>query len=202
MSVSRDPTGSPNTVLIVLRGNSASGKSTVAARLRSRLGRGVALVEQDYLRRSVLGEHDRADLPNIGLIDATIRYALNAGYHVIADGIFGSSHYGAMLRRLSDDHRGVTRHYYFDIPLAETQKRHLTRAFTVPAEQLAEWYHPRDLLAVPDGSLITEAESVADIVDRIVTDVGIRVAPICEALSPSMHLELDDASTFPGPPTS
>ncbi|MFF1875871.1 kinase, partial [Kitasatospora herbaricolor] len=35
--------------LIVLRGNSGSGKSTVARELRRMLGDGVALVEQDYL---------------------------------------------------------------------------------------------------------------------------------------------------------
>lgn len=48
--------GSPRTRLVILRGDSASGKSTIAQRLRERLGRGVAWVEQDYLRRTVLRE--------------------------------------------------------------------------------------------------------------------------------------------------
>jgi predicted kinase len=76
--------GSAETRLVILRGNSASGKSTIAKLLRERLGRGVAWVEQDYLRRTVLREHDRPGLPNIGLIDMVARYALDAGYHVIA----------------------------------------------------------------------------------------------------------------------
>lgn len=188
MSTGPDPVGSSNTVLIVLRGNSASGKSTVAAGLRSRLGRGVALVEQDYLRRTVLREHDRPDLPNIGLIDVTIRYALDAGYHVITDGIFGSQRYGAMLRRLSEDHRGLTCSYYFDIPLAETQKRHVTKAFTVPAEKLADWYHPHDLLELPGEHIVTSSESADDIVERIVGDVGLHDPPIRTKLHPSAHL--------------
>ncbi|MBP8539203.1 zeta toxin family protein, partial [Streptomyces sp. MK37H] len=45
--------GSAATRLIVLRGNSASGKSSVAAGLRARHGRGLALVAQDNLRRVV-----------------------------------------------------------------------------------------------------------------------------------------------------
>jgi predicted kinase len=69
----------------------AAGKSTIAQLLRARLGRGVAWVEQDYLRRTVLREHDRPGLPNLGLIDVTTRYALDAGYHVIAEGTFGAN---------------------------------------------------------------------------------------------------------------
>jgi uridine kinase len=39
------------TRLIVLRGNSGSGQSTVARAVRERYGRGCALVEQFHLRR-------------------------------------------------------------------------------------------------------------------------------------------------------
>jgi predicted kinase len=46
------------TRLIVIRGNSASGKSAVAAEIRRRHGRGLAIVGQDNLRRQVLRERD------------------------------------------------------------------------------------------------------------------------------------------------
>jgi uridine kinase len=46
--------------LIMIRGNSASGKSAVAAELRRRHGRGLAIVGQDDLRRPVLSERDVA----------------------------------------------------------------------------------------------------------------------------------------------
>ncbi|MEV8403076.1 phosphotransferase-like protein [Streptomyces niveus] len=65
--------------LIVLRGNSASGKSTIAAAIRERFGRGLALIGQDNLRRVVLRERDRPGAPNIGLIDMVARYSLDAG---------------------------------------------------------------------------------------------------------------------------
>lgn len=79
--------GTEQTRLVVLRGNSASGKSSVAAGVRDRFGRGLALVEQDNLRRIVLRERDRPRAANIGLIDMVARYALDAGYHVIVEGI-------------------------------------------------------------------------------------------------------------------
>lgn len=68
-SVAAVKAGTEETRLIVLRGNSASGKSSVAAGLRDRFGRGLAVVGQDNLRRTVLRERDRPGAANIGLID-------------------------------------------------------------------------------------------------------------------------------------
>jgi 2-phosphoglycerate kinase len=43
--------------LIVIRGNSGSGKSVSAREVRHRYGRGAALIELDYVRRVILREH-------------------------------------------------------------------------------------------------------------------------------------------------
>lgn len=93
-SVSAVMVGTDDIRLDVLRGNSASGKSSVAAGLRDRFGRGLALVAQDNLRRIVLRERDRPGAANIGLIDLTARYALHAGYHVVVEGILHADRYG------------------------------------------------------------------------------------------------------------
>lgn len=101
--------GSTETRLVLLRGNSASGKSSVAAGIRERFGCGLALVGQDNLRRIVLREHDRPGGANIGLIDTVARYSLDAGYHVVLEGILYADRYGQMLQQLRADHRGHTR---------------------------------------------------------------------------------------------
>lgn len=72
--------GTSDTRLIVLRGNSASGKSSVAAGLREKFGRNLAIVAQDNLRRIVLRERDRPGGANVGLIDLTARYALDTDF--------------------------------------------------------------------------------------------------------------------------
>lgn len=78
--LSLDGHNSPDTTrLIVLRGNSASGKSTIAAEIRSRFGRGIAIVSQDYLRRIVLKQRDCPGGVNIGLIDWTDVRRCSAG---------------------------------------------------------------------------------------------------------------------------
>ncbi|MDG9710731.1 kinase [Streptomyces sp. DH10] len=167
--------GSEETRLVVLRGNSASGKSSVAAGLREEFGRGLALVAQDNLRRVVLREHDVPGAANIGLIDTVARYALDAGFHVVVEGILYADRYGGMLGRLRADHRGATHHYYLDVPFGETLARHATKpiAGEVDETRLRDWYRPLDLL--PDGveTVIGADSTLAATIDRILRDTGL-----------------------------
>ncbi|WP_308036601.1 hypothetical protein [Streptomyces olivaceus] len=67
--------GRPDTRLVVIRGNSASGKSSVAQGLRDHYGRGIAIVGHDVIRRNVLREHDTARGANITLLGTIARAA-------------------------------------------------------------------------------------------------------------------------------
>jgi predicted kinase len=164
------PTGSPHTQLVVLRGPSGAGKSTVATAVRARLGRGVALVQQDILRRVVLREHDVPGGLNIALIATVCRFSLDAGYHVILEGILSGARYGPMLRRLAADHSGRTTFFYFDVPFDETVRRHATRpqASEFTPEDMRGWYVASGRLDVPGEQIIAATSSVNASVDRIV----------------------------------
>ncbi|MFH9616361.1 kinase [Streptomyces pratensis] len=173
--------GSEDTRLILLRGNSASGKSSVAAAVRDRFGRGLALVAQDNLRRIVLRERDRPGAANIGLIDLTARYALDAGYHVVVEGILYADHYGDMLARLRADHRGPTHGYYLHVPFDETLGRHATKpiAHEVGEPQLRDWYRELDLLPGGVETVIGADSTLAGTVDRLMLDTGLAgLAPL------------------------
>ncbi|WP_405674355.1 kinase [Streptomyces sp. NBC_01511] len=167
--------GTTQTRLVVLRGNSASGKSSVAATIRERFGRGLALVGQDNLRRVVLRERDRPGAANIGLIDTVARYSLDAGYHVVVEGILHADHYGAMLTRLRADHRGPTHGYYLDVPFQETLSRHATKpqAHEYGERELRGWYRQFDLLPGGTETVIGADSALADTVDRIMRDTGL-----------------------------
>ncbi|MEV5433999.1 kinase [Streptomyces sp. NPDC052701] len=171
--------GDEGTRLVVLRGNSASGKSSVAAGIRDRFGRGLALVGQDNLRRIVLRERDRPGAANIGLIDTVARYALDAGYHVVVEGILHAGHYGDMLARLRQDHRGGTYGYYLDVPFEETLARHATKPAMpgVGEAELRSWYRPLDLLPGGAETVIGPGSSLAETVDRILRDTGLARPP-------------------------
>ncbi|MFG2949972.1 AAA family ATPase [Streptomyces adustus] len=171
--------GTEETRLVVLRGNSASGKSSVAAGLRERFGRGLALVGQDNLRRIVLRERDRPGAANIGLIDLTARYALEAGFHVVVEGILYADHYGDMLAALCTDHRGPSHGYYLDVPFGETLARHATKpiADDVDQAQLRAWYRPLDLLPGGFETVVGADSTLPETVDRIMVDTGLAQLP-------------------------
>ncbi|MFI6730191.1 kinase [Streptomyces atratus] len=174
--------GTENTRLVVLRGNSASGKSSVAAGIRDRFGRGLAWVEQGNLRRVVLRERDRPGAANVGLIDLTARYALDAGYHVVVEGILYADHYGEMLARLRADHRRPTHGYYLHVPFEQTLARHATKpiAHEISEPQLRDWYRELDLLPDDSENVIEADSTLTETVDRIMLDTGLADLPALE----------------------
>jgi hypothetical protein len=163
------------TRLIVIRGNSASGKSAAAAEIRRRHGRGLAIVGQDNLRREVLRERDVPGGANIDLIDLTARFALDHGFHVIVEGILCADRYGRMLTALIIDHAEQARAYYLDIPWAETLRRHATKpqAAEYGEREMRGWYRERDLLPGGLEQVIPAASSLAETVRRIMGESGL-----------------------------
>jgi predicted kinase len=161
--------------LIVLRGNSGSGKSTVASEIRARYGRGLALVGQDNLRRVVLREREVAGGANIGLIDLVARYAAGSGYHVVVDGILRAEIYAEMLAGLRRDHRGRTYFYYLHVPFEETMRRHATRpqAAEFGPVEMSTWYRELDLLPGGIEQIIPASSPLEATVTRIMSDTGL-----------------------------
>jgi hypothetical protein len=161
--------------LIVIRGNSASGKSAVAAEIRRRHGRGLAIVGQDNLRRQVLRERDVPGGANIALIDLTARFALDHGFHVIVEGILYADHYGPMLTALIADQARLARAYYLDVPWTETLRRHATKpqAAEYGESQMRGWYRERDLLPGDLEQVIPAASSLDDTVGRMMAESGL-----------------------------
>ncbi len=163
------------TRLVVLRGNSASGKSSVAAGLRKRFGRGIAVVGQDTLRRDVLHERDIPGGANVGLIDLTVRYALEHGFHTVLEGILYVAHYGDMLAELLADHPQRSHCFYLDVPFEQTLERHATKpiARKVGEAQLREWYRPLDLLPGGVETVIPARSSLDQTVDQVMRASGL-----------------------------
>ncbi|RAO54563.1 kinase [Micromonospora saelicesensis] len=183
-----EPTGSPDTILVCIRGNSGSGKSSIARELRRRHGRGCALVEQDYLRRILLRERDKPGGAAPALIGQTVRLALDHGYHVVLEGIMHSSRYRSMLTSLRDDHRGRSLFCYLDVSLAETLRRHLTRpqAGEFTAEEMSGWYAAHDVLDWPDELVLPETTGLNEAVKAIAAVAGIPQTGRDDDLPPSV----------------
>ena len=186
--------------LVVIRGNSGSGKTTAAREVRRRYGRGCALREQDYFRRVVLREHGglggEAVAP--GFINVAVRHLLGAGYHVVVEGILHSGSYGLALRQLIAEHQGPSHVFYLDVSFDETVCRHHGRAEPVPviAREMQGWYTERDLLGVDGEHVIPEASTLEQTVTTIIELARLRgLAPAtpCPVRCPRCTAKQDTA---------
>jgi len=157
--------------LVVLRGPSCSGKTTALA-IRQAVGRGVAVVQQDVIRRELLRERDLPGALNIELIAMIVTRCLAGGYDVILEGILDATRYGTAVKSLIAAHPGPAHVYYFSLPFEETLRRHAAKpnADGYGEHELAEWYVPDDLLGVAGEQILSSAESQEEIVARIVAE--------------------------------
>ncbi|WP_326822601.1 AAA family ATPase [Streptosporangium sp. NBC_01756] len=164
-----------STHLIVLRGNSGSGKTSTARALQATRDRDLAVVSQDAIRRDLLRERDVPGGANIELIDTIARHCLDRGYHVLIEGILYATRYTPMLAALRRDHTGPSSFFYLDISLAETLRRHTTRPqrSQFSGEQMREWYVERDLLPEGGETVIEEDSPLETTVQQILRESGL-----------------------------
>lgn len=165
--------------LIVLRGNSGSGKSTTAKMLRDAViavgsNKKIAIIEQDYLRRHILKEKEAEGADNIELIYQTVYFALKRDYSVILEGILYSKRYGDMLLRLNR-HCPDFYYYYFDVSFSETLRRHALKPNSneFGEAEMRKWYQEKDLLDMPGERPIPETMSQQEIVKMILDRTGL-----------------------------
>ena len=164
-----------NQKLIIIRGNSASGKSTVAEQLRETLDGKVAIVGLDTLRRTILMETDSLEnTDTIGLIEQTAKYCLDKGYTIIIEGILSKPKYRDILLRLMETADCETSVFYIDVSIEESIIRHRTKlvATEYGEDKLKLWYQPKNYLDVPGEVIIDESSTLEDTVALIKATVS------------------------------
>lgn len=159
--------------LIIIRGNSGSGKSTIAERLQVKLGYQTMLIPQDVVRREILRTRDLPDNPAIGLIKQMAIYGRSINYDVIVEGILVRERYMEMLSELIGSFDEVHT-YYFDISFEETLRRHGTKSnaneFGEP--EMREWYTKEDMLGLPGERVFSDSQSENEVLSLIMADLG------------------------------
>ncbi|MGZ4531784.1 MAG: AAA family ATPase [Mycobacteriaceae bacterium] len=161
--------------LVVLRGNSGSGKTTTTHELRASCPDAFAWVEQDYLRRVMLQEDGAEARPvTADLMEHMVRHLLDQQRNVILEGILDARRHGEMLNRLRASYPGSL-FYYFSVSLEETLRRHATRpkAAAFGEDEMRAWYRDRDPLPFPGEQAIPTEATLQQTVHRICHDLGI-----------------------------
>ena len=164
--------------LIIIRGNSGSGKTTIAREVRRRLGDGLCdntmLVSQDTFRREVLRERDLHEKRSvIDLIELVVEFGRQQGRTVILEGIFNTKKYSDMLRGIASTFDQV-HVYYFDIPFEETLNRHASKpnAHEFGEKEMREWWKEKDYLGTANETILHKDMTIDEVVDHIMNDAG------------------------------
>ncbi|MCR8847932.1 kinase [Rossellomorea sp. SC111] len=159
--------------LIIIRGNSGSGKTTTAKRLQQHLGRGTLLVSQDVVRRDMLKVQDRDGNLSMDLIRQITEYGRGKCEHVIVEGIFSEQRYGDMIRELIQFYNGKAHSYYYDLSFQETVRRHNSRSKRTEfgEDSLRDWWNAEDYLRVDGEVQLTDEMTQDEIVEMILNQI-------------------------------
>lgn len=137
--------------LVIIRGNSGSGKTSMADALQAHFGTDHCLViHQDQVRRELLHANDRIGTPAVALIADLIRFGLAHYPLVIVEGILRRDVYGEMLEQVVDEWQGPTLSYYLDVPFA-TCVAHNAQRFDEAIQK--RWWRADDVLSAEDQCL-------------------------------------------------
>ncbi len=160
--------------LIILRGNSGSGKTTVARELQKKFGKNTMLISQDAVRRDMLRVKDGSETEAIPLMKKLIEYGNVHSEVTILEGIMYSEWYKPLFEFANQLYGGEISAYYFDISFEETLKRHKTKpnCLEFGEEAMRRWWKEKDYSEVLLEAPITEEQELQSIVQDIFDSVS------------------------------
>lgn len=102
--------------LIIIRGNSGSGKSSVAKSLQRKIGRNTLVIPQDTVRREMLWAHDGSETTALPLLIDLLEYGYRNSEITILEGILKASWYKPLFERAVQLFGDSIFAYYCDLP--------------------------------------------------------------------------------------
>ncbi|GCD10499.1 MULTISPECIES: kinase [Clostridium] len=159
--------------LIILRGNSGSGKTTTGKALQRKFGHGTMLISQDVVRREMLFVKDGPNTEASQLLNELALYGKKHCNIIILEGILNSNWYKKLFENLFDEFDKQIFAYYFDIPFEETLIRHKQKLNTheFGEIEMKRWWNEKDLLDIIPEVCIHKELSLNEIVNMIYYDV-------------------------------
>ncbi len=152
--------------LIILRGNSGSGKTTVSKILQEKFGRNTMLISHDMVRREILHAKDAEALP---LIMQLLKYGRQNSDITILEGILPTEVYMPLFEMAVLEYGKDIFAFYYDLPFEETLRRHETKPNKAEFDEqdMRRWWKENDLIPVIPEKILTQNLSVSDAVDMI-----------------------------------
>lgn len=157
--------------IIIIRGNSGSGKTTVAKELCKKLGSDCMLLSQDVIRRDILHTKDGENSTAIDLLKMLIMYGKTQSKIIILEGILKFQWYSSIFDVIKKNFSNIYS-YYYDITFEETVKRFETKSDTsYTKEDMKRWWNEKDYLNFNNEKTISINMSVDNVVEMILNDI-------------------------------
>lgn len=158
--------------IIIIRGNSGSGKTTVSKGLQHKLGKNTMLLSQDVIRREILYVDDGQGTKTIPFLKEFICYGYENCDYVILEGILKSNWYHALFLEIKEKFSSIYA-YYYDLPFEETWKRHQTKPNRneFGEEKMRSWWNEKDYMNIIPEKTLTKDLNFNETVELIYSDV-------------------------------
>lgn len=125
--------------IIIIRGNSGSGKTHLANALNVHLDQQTLMLHQDSLKREFLSTHETPGHLTPSLINANIDWACDHNLDVILEGILDYKHYQAVFDHIQ--HLSVIA-VYLNQTFEQTLAKNALKEVPFSSKQLADWWLP------------------------------------------------------------
>lgn len=155
--------------LIILRGNSGSGKTSVAKALQKRFGSNTMLVSHDMIRMQMLAVSGKTGIEkSLPLMKCLVAYGAQHSRVTILEGILHSGDYGELFESCIQLFDRIFA-YYYDLSFEETLKRHQTKPNRneFGEAEMRRWWLGRNLLPMLHETILTAEDGFDETVERI-----------------------------------
>ncbi|TCL56671.1 AAA domain-containing protein [Kineothrix alysoides] len=158
--------------LIIIRGNSGSGKTTIAKGLQQKFGHNTMLISQDVVRRDILKVKDGFDTKALPLMMELLIYGKSNCDIVILEGIMYADWYKPLFELATAQFDNIFA-YYYDLSFEETLKRHQTKSSSneFGADAMRQWWRDKDFIGIIPEAILTRELEAEDTIDFVYKDV-------------------------------
>lgn len=161
--------------LIILRGNSGSGKTSAAKLLQERLGPNTMRISHDMVRMEILHVWGRQGVErSLPLMTELLRYGRRNSEFTVLEGILPYPEYKPLFDAALEEYgRENIFAYYYDISFEETLRRHQTKPNRgdFGEADMRRWWQEKDYLKNIEETVFKEDISLEGAVEKIYGDV-------------------------------
>ena len=160
--------------LIILRGNSGSGKTSVAKALQIKLGPNTMLLSHDMIRMDMLHVWSTEGIiKSEPLMINLLKYGKANSEITIMEGILPSDAYKKLFETAAEEYGQNIFAYYYDLPFEETLIRHSTKPNRndFGEADMRRWWRDKDYLPMISEKIISNELSLEDAVSMIYNQV-------------------------------